>query len=126
MKKEDLGVAMLPAEIRFHQKFPTKAYWFKAWGIMRQSGIFPFFAWATAAVPAGCAPSPKHKHLLTLCGVNSLQELFATEVAFDMALKSRLLEAISAFENFAEGARTDDLEKAPRENCISESYWRYA
>lgn len=94
-----------------------KAYWFRAFGILRSSGVLPFFAWANQASTVLIAPGAHHKFLLSLCGVETIEQLIANGNA-DMQISLQLQEAIGVFERQSTGERTD------RNNFPTAQTWR--
>jgi hypothetical protein len=117
MRQENVKTRALQIAFQNETHLAMKAYWFQAWGVLRRSGILPFFAWANQATSSLALPGAHHKFLLELCGVETIEELI-TNANVDAQISLQLQDAIGVFEQQATGERTD------RNNFPTAQTWR--
>ena len=110
LKLENLNVAIADCG---HQEM--KAYWFRAAQVVRNQGVTAFISWANK----GGAPGPRHRHILRICGFENAAEMFADANFCEIDYRSRVLDAMGAFEKMAKGERTDNC------NYPTNNFWCY-
>lgn len=117
MKQNNVKTLAIQVAYQNETHLPMKAYWFRAFLVIRNSGVLAFFAWANQASTVFIAPGPHHKFLLSLCRVQTLEELI-TKGEADMQMSLQIQDAMGIFEQCASGERTD------KENFPTAQTWR--